>query len=81
MLLDAIARVSESRDADSLLDHIVDTAVSALGAERGFLLLRPGADATPQVRVARDRKGRPVPAGTSPQSGRLQPMTPIPKSL
>ena len=63
VLLDAIARVSESRDADSLLDHIVDTAVSALGAERGFLLLRSGSDATPRVRVARDRKGRPVPEG------------------
>lgn len=63
VLLDAIARVSESRDADSLLDHIVDTAVGATGAERGFLLLEPEPGAEPEVRVARDRRGAPVPAG------------------
>ncbi len=63
VLLDAIARVSESRDADSLLDHIVDTAIGATGAERGFLLLEPEPGAEPQARVARDRRGAPVPSG------------------
>ena len=54
VLLDAIARVSESRDIESLLEHVVDSAVETTGAERGFLVL-VGEDGEQTVRVARAR--------------------------
>jgi len=60
VLLDAIARVSESRDLDSLLDYVVDSSVEATGAERGFLILLD-ADGNQQVRVARQKGGANVP--------------------
>ncbi len=55
VLLDTIARVSESQDLESLLDHIVDQSVELTGAERGLLLMR-GPDESLQVRVARSRE-------------------------
>jgi phosphoserine phosphatase RsbU/P len=54
VLLDAIARVSESRDLESLLEHVVDSAVETTGAERGFLILLD-ADGNQSVRVSRQR--------------------------
>jgi serine phosphatase RsbU (regulator of sigma subunit) len=54
MLLAAIARVSESRDLDSLLSYIVDTSIEITDAERGFLLL-PDASGELKVHVARAR--------------------------
>ena len=39
VLLTAIARVSESRDLESLLLYIVDTSIEITGAERGLLIL------------------------------------------
>lgn len=59
VLLSAIARVSESRDLESLLVYIVDTSIEITGAERGFLVLT---DSTGElrVRVARQREKRPV---------------------
>lgn len=59
VLLDAIARVSESRDLESLLEYVVDRSVEVTGAERGFLVMR-GTDGEQVVRVARDRSGRDV---------------------
>ncbi len=59
MLLETIARISQSPDLESLLDYIVDNSIQFSGAERGFLIL---VDATGQhkVRVARARDGRKV---------------------
>ncbi len=54
VLLDAIARVNESRDLDSLLVYIVDTAIEVTGAERGMLIFESG-DKELTVRVARVR--------------------------
>jgi serine phosphatase RsbU (regulator of sigma subunit) len=56
LLLGAIARVSESRDIESLLVDIVDRSIEVTGAERGFLILAPQAS-EPIVRVARSRSG------------------------
>ncbi len=52
-LLDAIASVSASRDLEDLLHHVVDSAISTTGAERGILLLETESGQDPQVRVAR----------------------------
>jgi phosphoserine phosphatase len=59
VLLDAIARVSESRDLESLLSYIVDTSIDVTGAERGLLLLS-GEKGDLSTRVARQRGGKPV---------------------
>jgi serine phosphatase RsbU (regulator of sigma subunit) len=59
VLLDAIARVSESRDLEQLLVDIVDRSIEITKAERGLLLLA-GPDGELAVRVARQRGGRPV---------------------
>ncbi|HEX5051450.1 MAG TPA: SpoIIE family protein phosphatase [Planctomycetota bacterium] len=57
ILLTTIARVSESSDDETLLEHIVDNSVELCGAERGLLIL-VGADGKPTISVARtkDRK-------------------------
>lgn len=60
VLLDAIARVSASRDLDELLDYVVDTAISTTSAERGFLFLAKQSGEKPSVRNARDSQGRPL---------------------
>ncbi|MCP3918162.1 MAG: SpoIIE family protein phosphatase [bacterium] len=54
VLLDAIARVSESRDLESLLGYVVDKSIEATGAERGFLVMLDG-DGEQVVRVGRQR--------------------------
>ena len=54
VLLDAIARVSESRDLESLLEHVVDSAVETTGAEQGLLILLDDSGQQ-SVRVARKR--------------------------
>jgi serine phosphatase RsbU (regulator of sigma subunit) len=59
VLLDAIARVSQSRDLESLLDYIVDTSIEVTGAERGFLVLAgPGDELV--IRVARQKGKGPL---------------------
>lgn len=55
VLLEAIAKVSESRDLESLLDYVVDSSVEATGAERGFLVLIDRDTGEQVVRVARQR--------------------------
>jgi serine phosphatase RsbU (regulator of sigma subunit) len=55
VLLEAIAKVSESRDLESLLDYVVDSSVEATGAERGFLVLIDQDTGEQVVRVARQR--------------------------
>lgn len=55
LLLDTIARVSASRDLESLLDFVVDASIEATGAERGFLVLLDGSSGAQVVRVARQR--------------------------
>jgi serine phosphatase RsbU (regulator of sigma subunit) len=57
VLLEAIQRVSASRDLESLLDYVVDSATATTGAERGFLVLIDEATDTQVVRVARQRGG------------------------
>lgn len=54
VLLDTIARVTESRDLESLLDYVVDSSIDVTGAEHGLLVLLN--DSGEQVvRVARQR--------------------------
>ena len=53
LLLEAIARVSESRDLEALLDFVVDSSIEVTGAERGLLIL-VGKDGQQLVRVARE---------------------------
>ena len=53
VLLDTIARVSASRDLETLLDYVVDSSVEATGAERGFLVLIDEKSGKQVVRVAR----------------------------
>src|SRR5262245_51974489 len=60
VLLEAIARVSEARDLESLLVDIVDSSIELTGAERGLLVMRGGAGADHVVRVARLRSKKPV---------------------
>ena len=55
VLLDTIARVSASRDLETLLDYVVDSSVEATGAERGFLVLMDDESGKQVVRVARER--------------------------
>ena len=57
ILLDAIARVNESRDLDTLLLYIVDTAIEVTGAERGMLIFQDG-EGRQSVRVARLAGGK-----------------------
>jgi sigma-B regulation protein RsbU (phosphoserine phosphatase) len=52
VLLEAIARVSESRDLEALVDFVVDSSIEVTGAERGLLVL-VGAGGEQLVRVAR----------------------------
>lgn len=59
MLLETIARISQSPDLESLLDYIVDNSIRFSGAERGFLIL-VDAEGEHRVRVARSRDGRKV---------------------
>jgi len=58
LLLGAIARVSASRDLESLLEYVVDSSLEATGAERGFLVLLDSQTGQQVVRVAREAGGR-----------------------
>lgn len=62
VLLEAIARVSGSKDLNSLLTDIVDRSIEITGAERGLLLLGGEDGAAMEVHVAR-RSGRKPVAG------------------
>jgi len=55
VLLDAIARVSEARDLESLVVDIVDSSIEVTGAERGLLVMRGAEEGQLLVRVARLR--------------------------
>lgn len=59
VLLEAIARVSESRNLDELLNYVVDRSIEVTGAERGLLVLIDDQD-NQSIRVARDRSGRDI---------------------
>ena len=69
LLLDTIARVSHSRDLESLLDFVVDSSIEATGAERGFLVLMDEQAGGQVVRVARERRsdGTAAPLGRDVQ--------------
>jgi len=60
LLLEAIGAVSSTLDPDRVLDSIVDKSIAVTGAERGLLLLLDGNEV--RVRVARDARGRDLPA-------------------
>lgn len=62
VLLGAIAKVSESRDLESLLDYVVDSAIEITGAERGFLVLLDESGEQ-EIRVARERGKQAAEAG------------------
>ena len=66
LLLHTIAKVSASRDLESLLDFVVDSSIEATGAERGFLVLMDDRTGGQVVRVARERSAD----GTSASLGR-----------
>src|SRR5262245_60278237 len=65
VLLEAIARVSEARNLESLLVDTVDSSIEMTGAERGLLILRGGQEGELVVRVGRLR-------GKKPLSGELR---------
>lgn len=60
VLLEAIARVSEARDLESLLIDMVDSSIELTGAERGLLVLRGSKEGELVVRTARTRGKKPV---------------------
>src|SRR5262245_7841666 len=60
VLLEAIARVSEARDLESLLIDTVDSSIEMTGAERGLLILRGGREGELAVRVSRLRGKKPL---------------------
>lgn len=62
VLLETIARVSMSRDLDSLLTYVVDSSIKLTGAERGLLIMGEGQaeDLRYEVRTGRTRDGRDV---------------------
>ncbi|MEM9380756.1 MAG: GAF domain-containing SpoIIE family protein phosphatase [Planctomycetota bacterium] len=55
LLLHTIARVTASRDLETLLDYVVDSSIEATGAERGFLVLMDDESGRQRVHVARER--------------------------
>ncbi len=55
-----VARVLESQSLDEVLGEVVDTAVTIVGAERGFLLLQSPDGGKLEMRMARDNEGRPL---------------------
>ena len=57
ILLETIARVSRSRDLESLLSYVVDSSIRLTGAERGLLILRQRVGEDLEVRTGRDRDG------------------------
>jgi sigma-B regulation protein RsbU (phosphoserine phosphatase) len=58
-LIAAIARVTEAREVEELLQNIVDTSIEVTQAERGFLILTGPGDVL-TVRTARARDKQPV---------------------
>jgi serine phosphatase RsbU (regulator of sigma subunit) len=60
VLLEAIARVSEARDLESLLVDIVDSSIEMTGAERGLLVMGGAKDGELLVRVTRSRGKKPA---------------------
>lgn len=59
VLLDAITKVSTSRDLEELLVEFVDRSIEVTGAERGILLLRNAKGAL-EPRVARQRGAKSI---------------------
>jgi len=57
-ILDLARTLQSSFSIDEVLSSVVDTALTITGAERGFLLLRPGDGAELETRVARNRRGQ-----------------------
>jgi len=57
-ILDLARTLQSSFSIDEVLASVVDTALTITGAERGFLLLRPGAGMELETRVARNRRGQ-----------------------
>ncbi len=62
VLLETIARVSRSRDLESLLSYVVDSSIRLTGAERGLLILSNGDELF--VRTGRDKSGEEIPRDT-----------------
>ncbi|MDJ0521109.1 MAG: SpoIIE family protein phosphatase [Planctomycetota bacterium] len=58
-LLDITRRINAEVDPDAVLGTIVDSLVSLVAADRGFLMLR-GDDGNLEFAIARDKKGEPL---------------------
>lgn len=58
-LLDVTRRINAEVDQDAVLGTIVDSLVSLVAADRGFLMLR-SPDGELQFAIARDKKGEPL---------------------
>lgn len=59
LLLDVSRRINAVTDADAVLATVVDSLVSLVRADRGFLMLREE-DGTLRFALARDRAGKPL---------------------
>ncbi len=58
-LLEITRRINAEVDQDAVLSTIVDSLVSLVAADRGFVMLR-GEDGEMQFAIARDKKGQPL---------------------
>lgn len=58
-LLDVTRRINAAVDLDAVLETIVDSLVSLVRADRGFLMLRDD-DGKLKFTIARDKKGKPL---------------------
>jgi len=58
-LLDITRRINAEVDQDAVLGTIVDSLVTLVAADRGFVMLR-GEDGELQFAIARDKKGKPL---------------------
>jgi len=58
-LLDVTRRINAEADPDVVLGTIVDSLVSVVGADRGFVMLRDD-DGELKFTIARDRNGKPL---------------------
>ena len=59
-LLNVTRRMNAAVDLDAVLETIVDSLVSIVRADRGFLMLRDQDDGKLRFTIARDKKGQPL---------------------
>ncbi|MBI3723299.1 sigma-54-dependent Fis family transcriptional regulator [bacterium] len=62
-LYETSRRLVEERDPDRVVASVLDGAIEATGAERGFVLLSPDEGAEPDAQSAEDERRRDLPGG------------------